>query len=107
MCSSDLDGIIRKNFTDRINLTWNKEKNRKIDYLNFAQVKLLVASLLNHIKPGTLGELINRRVLLDAGVAPENYASTQISISQSRIEAGSKESNFIQSALNYFVPIVV
>lgn len=56
---------------------------------------------------GTLGELINRRVLLDAGVAPENYASTQISISQSRIEAGSKESNFIQSALNYFVPIVV
>lgn len=56
---------------------------------------------------GTIGELINRRVLLNAGVAPENYASTQVSISQSRIEAGSKESNFIQSALNYFVPIVV
>lgn len=52
-CAKDAisDGIIRKNFTDRINLTWNKEKNRKIDYLNFAQVKLLVASLLNHIKP--------------------------------------------------------
>lgn len=54
-----------------------------------------------------LGELINRRVLLNAGVSPENYASTQISISSSRIEAGSKEANFIQSALNYFVPIVV
>ena len=54
-----------------------------------------------------LSEMINRRVLLNAGVAPENYASTQVSISTSRIEAGSKELNFIQSALNYFVPIVV
>lgn len=54
-----------------------------------------------------LGEMINRRVLLNAGVAPENYASTRVSISTSRIEAGSKELNFIQSALNYFVPIVV
>lgn len=54
-----------------------------------------------------IGELINRRVLLNAGVAPENYAQTQISVVTSRVEAGSKEWNFIQSALNYFVPIVV
>jgi len=54
-----------------------------------------------------LSELINRRVLLNAGVSPENYASTQISVSTSRIEAGAKEWNFIQSAMNYFVPIVV
>ncbi|MBD5129871.1 MAG: ABC transporter permease [Ruminococcaceae bacterium] len=52
-------------------------------------------------------ELINRRVLLNVGVAPEDYASTQVTISTSRIEAGSKEWNFIQSAMNYFVPIVV
>lgn len=54
-----------------------------------------------------ISELINRRVLLNAGVAPEDYESTQISISTARIEAGSKEWNFIQSAMNYFVPIVV
>lgn len=54
-----------------------------------------------------ISELINRRVLLNAGVSPENYASTQISISTSRVEAGAKEWNFIQSAMNYFVPIVV
>lgn len=51
--------------------------------------------------------LINRRVLLNAGVSPENYAQTQISISTSRIEAGSKELNFIQSAISYFIPIAV
>lgn len=55
----------------------------------------------------TLSELINRRVLLNAGVAPENYLQTQIYISTARIEAGAKEWSFIQSAMNYFVPIVV
>lgn len=56
---------------------------------------------------GLLNGLINRRVLLNAGVSPENYASTQVYISTSRIEAGAKEWNFIQSAMNYFIPIVV
>ncbi|MDE7361897.1 MAG: ABC transporter permease [Oscillospiraceae bacterium] len=55
----------------------------------------------------TLRGLVNRRVLLNAGVAPEKYEQTQISINTSRIEAGAKEWNFIQSAMNYFVPIVV
>ncbi|MCM1165242.1 MAG: ABC transporter permease [Lachnospiraceae bacterium] len=54
-----------------------------------------------------LEELVNRRTLLNAGVAEEDYARTQIYINTSRIEAGSKQWNFIQSALNYFVPIVV
>lgn len=54
-----------------------------------------------------LEELINRRVLLNAGVLPENYADTQIWISSSRTEAGAKQWNFIQSAMNYFIPIVV
>lgn len=52
-CAKDAisEGIIRKNFTDRINLTWNAEKTRKIDYLNFSQVQALVKSLLSDIKP--------------------------------------------------------
>ena len=54
------EGIIRKNFTDRINLVWNEEKNRKIDYLNFSQVQLLVKSLLKGIKPS----YISRYMLL-------------------------------------------
>lgn len=52
-CAKDAisDGIIRKNFTDRINLIWNHERTRKIDYLNFEQTQKLVASLLDGIKP--------------------------------------------------------
>ena len=54
-----------------------------------------------------LEELINRRVLLNAGVAPENYADTQVYVKSQRIQAGNEELNFIQSAMNYFVPMVV
>lgn len=50
-CAKDAisEGIIRKNFTDRINLIWNEEKTRKIDYLNFEQVQQLVKSLKDKI----------------------------------------------------------
>lgn len=54
-----------------------------------------------------IGELVNRRNMLNAGVSPENYSQTQIFIGTSRVEAGAEEWNFIQSAMNYFVPIVV
>lgn len=43
------EGLISLNFTDRINLTWNDEKTRKIDYLNFQQVQQLKNSLLKDI----------------------------------------------------------
>lgn len=43
------EGLIPLNFTDRINLTWNDKKTRKIDYLNFKQVQDLKKSLLNGI----------------------------------------------------------
>ena len=45
------DGLVRINFTDRINLTWNEDKTRKIEYLNFKQVQQLKALLLKDIKP--------------------------------------------------------
>ena len=41
------EGLIPTNFTDRINLTWNSERTRKIDYLNFKQVQKLKESLLD------------------------------------------------------------
>lgn len=43
------DGIIRTDFIQRINLTWNDERNRKIDYLNFEQVQRLKKALLDGI----------------------------------------------------------
>lgn len=83
------------------------EDNAVIGY----DIKTYYTSETNGGTVDTLNELlnglINRRVLLNAGVSPENYASTQVYISTSRIEAGAKEWNFIQSAMNYFVPIVV
>ena len=45
------DGLVRINFTDRVNLTWNEERTRKIEYLSFKQVQQLKESLLKNIKP--------------------------------------------------------
>lgn len=45
------EGIIKINFTNRINLIWNDERTRKIDYLNFKEVQKLKNSLLDGIKP--------------------------------------------------------
>ncbi|MDE7397938.1 MAG: ABC transporter permease [Oscillospiraceae bacterium] len=52
-------------------------------------------------------EVLHRRVLLNAGVSPDKYADTQFPISVSRMQAGGESSNFIMSAMNYFVPVVI
>ncbi len=54
-----------------------------------------------------LSELVNRRVMLNAGVSPDKYASTKVGISTFEIEAGAEEWSFIESAMNYFVPLIV
>lgn len=54
------EGLIRTNFAERINLTWNDERTRKVDYLNFDQVQKLKESLLDGIKPS----YISRYMLL-------------------------------------------
>ncbi len=50
-CVSDAvsDGIIHINFTNRINLIWNSERTRKIDYLNYKELQELKDSLLKKI----------------------------------------------------------
>lgn len=35
------EGLVKINFTERINLTWNEERSRKIEYLNFKEVQKL------------------------------------------------------------------
>lgn len=45
------DGIIHTNFTQRINLTWNSERTRKIDYLSYSELQQLKNKLLEGIKP--------------------------------------------------------
>lgn len=52
-------------------------------------------------------EVLHRRVLLNAGVSPDKYADTQFPISVSRMQAGGESSNFIKSAMSYFLPVVV
>lgn len=61
------------------------------------------ASVLNAM----LGELINRRIMYNAGVTPDKYESTKIGVSTFEIEAGAEEWSMIQSAMNYFVPMIV
>lgn len=51
-------------------------------------------------------QAVSYRNLLNAGVTPETYAATQRYIQTGKIKAGSGEWNMIESALNYFIPIV-
>lgn len=52
-CVSDAmsEGIIHHNFTDRINLVWNDENTMQVEYLSVAEIKMLISSLLNGVKP--------------------------------------------------------
>lgn len=52
-------------------------------------------------------QVVNYRNMLNCGVTPDNYAATQRYITTSKIEAGTDEWNIFESAINYFVPIVV
>lgn len=52
-------------------------------------------------------EVLHRRVLLNAGVSADKYADTQLPVSVSKMQAGGESSNFIKSALNYVVPLVI
>lgn len=54
-----------------------------------------------------VSEMVNYRNILNAGVAPENYAATQRYVTTAKITAGSDEWNMFESAINYFVPLVV
>lgn len=44
------EGIIQNDFTQKVNLTWNAERTRKIDYLNYEEIQKLKNSLLKGIK---------------------------------------------------------
>lgn len=52
-------------------------------------------------------QVVNYRNMLNCGITPENYVASQRYITTSKIEAGNDEWNIFESAINYFVPIVV
>ena len=54
-----------------------------------------------------MSELVNRRIMLNAGVSPDRYADTKISVYTSKTEAGSKNLNSIQGMVNYALPLVI
>lgn len=55
----------------------------------------------------SVSQTVNFRNMINAGVSPENYAQTQRYVQTSKITAGTDEWNIFESAINYFVPIVV
>ncbi len=52
-------------------------------------------------------QTVNYRNMINCGISPENYAASQRYITTSKIAAGNDEWNIFESAINYFVPIVV
>lgn len=52
-------------------------------------------------------ELVNRRILLNAGVAPEKYADTKVSIVATKTQAGGKNLSSVQGLVNYALPMIV
>ena len=56
---------------------------------------------------GIVSEAVDRRILLNAGVSPEKYEDTQVSVFTSKTEAGGKNLNSIQGMVNYALPLLV
>ncbi len=54
-----------------------------------------------------VSDAVNYRNMINAGVTQEKFLESQRYVSASKIEAGSDEWNMLESAINYFVPIVV
>ena len=54
-----------------------------------------------------MSELVNRRIMLNAGVAPEKYEETKISVATYKTEAGGKNLNSIQGMVNYVLPLLI
>lgn len=54
-----------------------------------------------------VSELVKCRNLVSLGLDPADYAASQRYVSTSKIEAGKDEWSIFESALNYFIPIVV
>lgn len=52
-------------------------------------------------------ELTNRRIMLNAGVAPERYLDTKVSIFVTKTQAGGKNLSSVQGLVNYALPMVV
>lgn len=52
-------------------------------------------------------QVVNYRNMLNCGITPENYVASQRYITTSKIAADNDEWNIFESAINYFVPIVV
>lgn len=52
-------------------------------------------------------QLVNYRNMMNCGISPENFVASQRYVTTSKIAAGNDEWNIFESAINYFVPIVV
>ncbi len=89
-----------------VSITAANDENGKLSEYNVRTVYSSEAGGADSINI-LISELINRRILLNAGVAPNKFADTQVGIRTFGIEAGAEEWSMIQSALNYFVPMVV
>lgn len=49
--SAILDDLINKDFTQRVELTWNEEKILKVEYLNVKEIELLISELKKQLHP--------------------------------------------------------
>ncbi len=54
-----------------------------------------------------ISEMINRRVLLNAGVAPEKYEETQLFINAVTTQAGGTRVGELQGLVNYALPMLI
>lgn len=50
--SAILDDLCRKDFTQRVELTANHDKEQSVDYLNLTEIRKLVKAVKQHLQPG-------------------------------------------------------
>lgn len=90
-----------------VQITAHKDKDGKITSYEvrsyYTQEAKHAVDLLND----TVSDLVNRRIMLNAGVKPENYEQTQVGIFTTKTQAGGKNLNSVQGMVNYALPLLV
>lgn len=90
-----------------VQITAHKDKDGNVTEYEVRSYYTAKAKSSVDILNDIMSETVNRRILLNAGVAPEKYADTQVSVYTSKTEAGGKNLNSIQGMVNYTLPMLL
>ncbi len=90
-----------------VQITAHKDKDDKIASYEVRSYYTQEAKQAVDMLNSTVSDLVNRRIMMNAGVKPENYEQTQVDIYTTKTQAGGKNLNSVQGMVNYVLPILI